>query len=209
VVTLCGAAITLLTMNKDDDDNNENIIHLKEEPIQPEWMADPADIKNLEDTSDAIVKVRYTGEKHSYKLRTNFFVSTAYAVDVLEVLKGDIPEEHIEISAEGGLISLKDWNPGYPDVTSDDTYVIEKIEQMSDSELAASTMEFEAENGVDLRKGDIAIAFLTRYSEDGKYYVRFGGLSLFEQTANGDYENLKLSSVTIDTATINEIKANI
>jgi hypothetical protein len=197
VVALCGIALALLTAGTDD-----NIVHIQQPAVQPSWTSDPANIQSVENGSDVIAQVRYTGKKYSYKTTDNAFIYTAYTVDILDVLKGDITEKRIEISAAGGIVSLKEWNDNSP---LDEKYVSEEIEQMSDKELKASTMDYDAGYGVDFEKGDIAVVFLSEVN--GKYYVRFGGLSLFEQKANGDYANPELSPVVVDTATIN-VKVN-
>jgi hypothetical protein len=197
VIALCGATITFCAINK-----NDNIVHLKRSAVQSSWSSDPTDIENVESRSEVIAKVRYTGKKYSYKLPTTF-ISTAYTVDILEVLKGNLDNKQIEISAEGGIVSLKEWNDNS---TGDEKYSSDEYKTMSDEELEASTVEYDAENGVNLQEGDVTTVFL-RYV-DGTYYILFGGLSLFEQKPNGDFANPELSSVVIDTATINEIKAN-
>jgi hypothetical protein len=216
VIALCGAAIALLTANKDDDivqanesaniiqaSESDNIVHLKSGVGEPLWAYDPADISLVTENVDAIAKVKYTGEKRSFKNMNSFSVTTAYTVDVLEVLKGDIDEAQIEIMAAGGTVSLKEWNDNSIGDTKESS---DEIKAMNDRELKASTIESVADFGVNLQDDDVAIAFL-RYYEEGKYFIEFAGLSLFEQKPNGDYANPELSPVVIDMATINEIKA--
>jgi hypothetical protein len=221
VVALCGAALALLTANGDENSiqpNNDTALtsaNANDDSIPMEsgtggdmfcWAYDPTDIRLVEDEADAIAKVKYTGKKRAYKAIKEPGVVTAYTVDVLEVLKGAINEKHIEIIAAGGVVSLKEWNDNS---VGDSKESSDEIRAMSDSELRAATMGGGATDyGVDLQKDDVAIAFL-HYSEDsGEYHIMFAGLSLFEQTENGDYANPKLSPVVIDDATINEIKKN-
>jgi hypothetical protein len=218
VIALCGAAIALLVANKDDNiiqadkdadiiqaSESDNIVHLKSGVGEPLWEYDPTDIGLVEEDADAIAKVQYTGEKRSFKNIREPGVVTAYTVDVLEVLKGDISKEQIEIIAIGGIVSLKEWNDNSRSESKESS---DEINAMSDSELQVATKETIADFGVNLQENDVAIVFLN-YSEDsGEYHIMFAGLSLFEQKPNGDFANPELSPVVIDTATINEIKAN-
>lgn len=194
--------------------NNSSIerdkpIHLKSGGTSFDWNIDPSNIGDLKSEADIVAKVRYTGEKQSYKVKDDCFVRTAYTVDVIDVINGDISKSQIEIISLGGKIPLKDFIDNCSEQEKKE--YLEQDPDMLDintKALEESTYEDVDHFGVELTKNDEALVFLKQdKSTEGDYVVVCAGLGLFEKSKGERiYKNEDNKvDVTLDEKTIQDM----
>jgi hypothetical protein len=168
---------------------NETVkpVHLKSGDSHFDWIIDPTSATDLEDEAEIIVEVQYTGEEDTFKEIESPFIKTAYTVNVLNVIKGELEKEQIDIVGYGGEISLDEYvqNSTDEELESDPDII-----RMDKKTLAASTIEYTDDFGIDFKKRDIAVVFLNKMDPiSGQYPIMCAGLGLFEKTSNDSYIN--------------------